>query len=312
MIPVALDFQGPVLTGVPTMVALPTDAGSVIGAAVARPTVTADDACNGAITPTLLVTYPNGTTSTAWPAEFPNNGSGVSFATWTAVDAAGNSTSATMRIEVANYQLLDATVVLQGAFNGLSTRTIRISGPAFSQTFAVPMAGVQGAIAGIQVPVRATYECLAGKDVGHSLTAATSASVVGRAYKATFLLRQGDSNNDDSVDIYDFTLFAADRGRPADPAGRSNFNSDGFVTNFDFTFISTNFFRSGDTCSANAQGRQAVTRVSVKELRRQGLGHLEVADMNRDGWVDLRDVQQFMQGSGIAPDAEQDPRGDGR
>jgi hypothetical protein len=50
--------------------------------------------------------------------------------------------------------------------------------------------------------------------------------------------------------------------------------------------------------------------VSVKELRRQGLGHLAAADLNRDGWVDLRDMQLYMQG--FDPDAPQAEDGLGR
>jgi hypothetical protein len=36
--------------------------------------------------------------------------------------------------------------------------------------------------------------------------------------------------------------------------------------------------------------------VSIKQLRREGLGRLESADINHDGWVDAVDVQMFMQG----------------
>ncbi|MFZ9916366.1 MAG: hypothetical protein ACO3IB_13685, partial [Phycisphaerales bacterium] len=37
------------------------------------------------------------------------------------------------------------------------------------------------------------------------------------------------------------------------------------------------------------------SRVSVKELRRMGLGHLASADLNRDGWLDTNDVAYYMQ-----------------
>ena len=54
-------------------------------------------------------------------------------------------------------------------------------------------------------------------------------------------------------------------------------------------------------------------RVSVKQLRREGLGRLESADINRDGWVDAVDVQLFMQGrrSGGAPQRADIPRESG-
>ncbi|MEY4118905.1 MAG: hypothetical protein RLZZ116_2233 [Planctomycetota bacterium] len=309
MMPVALDFDAPVLSSVPAEVTLPTDAGSAVGAAVAEPVVTATDGCDGAITPAILVLFPDGSTATSWPAQFPSSGSGATIITWTATDAAGNATSASMRVEVANYQRMDATITLQGAFSGNSTRTIRIAGPAFSQVFTVAMNGVSGQINDIHVPVRAAYECVAAKDLGHGITTTTAASVIDRKYQTSFVLRQGDSNNDDVVDIYDFSLFAADRGLASGASARSNFNADIAINNADFAFISTNFFRSGDACSAGAQGRSAVTRVSVKELRRQGLGHLSAADMNGDGWVDLRDIQLYMQGQGITPESIEVPLG---
>jgi len=47
----------------------------------------------------------------------------------------------------------------------------------------------------------------------------------------------------------------------------------------------------------------------VKELRRRGMGELTVADLNGDGWVDLRDMQIYMNGgsSGPAPAAPGEP-----
>ena len=36
--------------------------------------------------------------------------------------------------------------------------------------------------------------------------------------------------------------------------------------------------------------------MSIKELRRSGLGDLAVADINRDGWLDTRDMQLYLQG----------------
>mgnify|MGYP003903448349 CR=1 FL=1 len=84
------------------------------------------------------------------------------------------------------------------------------------------------------------------------------------------------------------------------------------VNNADFAFIGTNFFRTGETCGNLADGRQPVARVSVKDLRRQGLGHLAAADMNGDGWVDTRDIQLFMHGAGIAPSDASGAIGGGR
>ena len=92
---------------------------------------------------------------------------------------------------------------------------------------------VVGQITDIQVPVRAAYECVAAKDLGHAITTTTAAAVVDRKYQTAFVLRQGDSNNDDVVDIYDFSLFAADRGLASGASARSNFNADVAINNAD-------------------------------------------------------------------------------
>ena len=85
---------------------------------------------------------------------------------------------------------------------------------------------------------------------------------------------------------------------------------DSFVNNGDVSFISTAFFSAGETCTPGVDAPRAPReRVSVKELRRSGLGELGAADLNRDGWVDLRDIQMFMQGGGALgaprPEVEQ-------
>jgi len=54
--------------------------------------------------------------------------------------------------------------------------------------------------------------------------------------------------------------------------------------------------RRTDSRADKLAGREVWTCVSVKQLRREGLGRLESADINRDGWVDAVDVQMFLQG----------------
>ena len=55
--------------------------------------------------------------------------------------------------------------------------------------------------------------------------------------------------------------------------------------------------RRGDGCTAFGGG-EARSRVSLKELRRSGLGHLAVADLNGDGWIDGRDIARFLEHGG--------------
>ena len=45
--------------------------------------------------------------------------------------------------------------------------------------------------------------------------------------------------------------------------------------------------------------RQAgpIMSISVAELRRRGLGHMEAGDVNHDGWLDLNDVVLVLMGT---------------
>jgi len=133
------------------------------------------------------------------------------------------------------------------------------------------------------------------KDTQHSLSKSAAATVNRGRYQAIVDLKQGDSNDDDVIDILDFGIFFGDYGVDATARAISNFNADGFINNADFGFIGVNYLSVGDLCTGANAPRQPVTRVSVKELRRRGLGELVAADVNRDGWLDIRDMRQYMQ-----------------
>ena len=161
-------------------------------------------------------------------------------------------------------------------------------------------------VTSIQLPVAAGYPCIAVKDTAHSISATAVPQIVGTRYKAAVTLKQGDTPNaastqgDDKVDISDFSLFVANIGSPVATNAPSNFNGDTEINTADFASISINFFLRGDTCGGAAHdGSAPLSRISVKELRRQGLGHAAVADFNGDGWVDVRDIQIYMQGGQV-------------
>jgi hypothetical protein len=81
-------------------------------------------------------------------------------------------------------------------------------------------------------------------------------------------------------------------------AARSNFDGDTDVDTGDYTFISGNFFATGASCASAWQG-QPLASVTLKQLRRMGMGDLAVADINRDGRVDQADIVAFMQGQRV-------------
>jgi len=288
------------LAGVPASdTTVPADAGTTAGAAVAAPTVTASNNCEPSVPVVLSIAYPGGATGSTWPARFPV---GVSIATWTATDSGGNIATATRVYTVENYQLATIDVNLVGSVNAsiVFNQDIRLrlsSGAVVVAT--VPFTGNNGAVIDAQIPVRDDYTCVTAKDAGHTLAVAQSLTVSGTKYVASgaFALRAGDSNDDNQVDILDFGVFVSDRGAGKTPASRSNFNRDANVNNGDFGFIGLNFLQVGDSCAGGFfEGGEPLARISVKELRRRGLGELEQADINMDGWLDETDVALAMQG----------------
>ncbi len=262
-----------------------TDAGSIIGAFVTLVSPTASDSCA-----TTLTVTASRSDSAAIGAEFPI---GTTTVTYSATDAAGNTDSSDVLVTVANYQLLDAAITLNGAILGDSSRSIRVTTGASSQVTAVAFTAGVGAASNLHVPVAASYGCVSAKDVGHSLSNSAAASIVGVEYSTSIALDQGDSNDDNLVDILDFGIFIGDFG-PAAAGGISNFNDDLSVNNADYGFISLNFAHTGITCGAFTGGAPR-TAVSVKELRRLGLGHLVSADLNRDGMVNISDIVYYME-----------------
>jgi hypothetical protein len=297
----------PVLSGVPASASVPADAGTTAGAQFSN-SVTASDICEGDLTSSVVlsITYPGGGSGTSWPAGgmFPV---GVSTVTWSITDAINQTVTATRTITVQNYQLLDAAVTFGGVLSGGSSRQVRIThgGSSSLVTVNVP-AGVNptAVITDMQVPVAAGYSCLAAKNTTHSLTDAAAPSIVAKQYAASFTLRQGDANNDDVVDIFDYAAFISARGSGRASNAGSNYNGDTDINTFDFTFISFSFLATGESCSPSFNEPTPRTRVSVKDLRRAGMGDMAAADLNHDGWVDTRDITLFMQtGGGAQPAA---------
>ena len=292
---ISLLSSGPVLAGVPVASSIAADAGATDGAFVAAPAVTAADLCGNAVAVSLTVTYPDASTSTSWPANgvFPI---GVSTIAYSATDAIGQTDTETTSVTVADHQLMDVDVSLFGSITQTSTRSIRVKVGGTTQLFSVELVAGQGSIPGVQVPVALEYPCVLVKDPVHSVSASASASVSGTRYALSAVLVQGDSNDDDVIDVLDFGTFVGDRGAEPTRSGRSNYNADLAVNNGDFAFIALKFLTVGDSCGAFDGPGQPLERISVKELRRRGLGHMAKSDFNRDGWLDVRDIEIYMRG----------------
>ena len=280
------------LAGVPSNVSVAADAGTVSGSLQTLTAPTASNSCG-----TALTVNASRSDSAAMNAYYPV---GTTTITYSATDAAGNTDSAQVTVTVANHQLLDASLSLAGSITGSSSRSIRVKAGASTQLVNVSMTNGSGTASDVQVPVAASYSCVSAKDAGHSLTSSGAATVPSGTvqYSATLVLDQGDSNDDDLVDILDFGIYVGDFGA-AVAGGISNFNDDLFVNSGDFGFISLNYARRGTACGAFTGGNPRLA-VSVKQLRREGLGELAASDLNRDGMLDSNDIVWYLQ-RGIRP-----------
>lgn len=128
----------------------------------------------------------------------------------------------------------------------------------------------------------------------------------------------GDVN---TINILDFGMFMAElaAGASYEPNGdttcttaspHGDINADGAVDNLDYAFLVQNFLKnSKNLCCPGAAGVNAeynpLTEISVKELRRMGYGAAVVADLNKDGMVNLNDMNAYM--NGVMPVAQVKP-----
>jgi len=288
-----LDGVPPVLVNVPGNVVIAADAGSAFGAFVPLAAVTAVDDCDGSVAVVATGLREDG----VYPI-------GTSTVVYSATDAAGNTATAVVAIVVENRQLLDVAISLGIAPSQPTVRPIRLTVGSFTQVVSAFFAnGATATVAGVPVPVASGYDCASGKDPAHSITDSSPVAILGRRYTTALDLVQGDANDDDAIEILDYGFFLVDRSIPGNPFrapdARSNYNSDGFVTITDLAILAVSFYRAGEPCAVGVDPPPMRTRISAKELRRRGLGELVAADINGDGWLDLRDVQAALAATGV-------------
>jgi hypothetical protein len=103
------------------------------------------------------------------------------------------------------------------------------------------------------------------------------------------------------TDYCDDPLYTACPNTPCGTNGpNADINGDGKVDMDDYAFVSMNFLTSSKQCccgpEGGAAGVNAITEISVAQLRALGLGDLVVADLNGDGLLNLADMAAFDQG----------------
>ena len=172
------------------------------------------------------------------------------------------------------------------------------------------------------------YLCITAADQLHTLPAVADVECVDNAWKAVW---KGDpllggnwligGNLDGKkaegvgsplvIDVLDFGKFIQEIARSAwYPTGdttcemiadspHGDINGDGLVDNIDFSIIQMNFLmHAKDSCCPDPEAAAPVpiTEISVKELRRMGLGELSAADLNGDGLLNMEDMTSYQQG----------------
>ncbi len=312
---VTIDDSPPVVT-LGADLAVNADAG-VCTATRSWTPATALDACGGDLA--ASVTY---------DIDLGNNGSidvsgqtvpsftfpvGTHRVTARATDACGNTGSDFLLVTVAPFNEVQLDVELSWPLNGTrcvtfglwnGTSTLELSR---TVTFA---GGVATGVSLLAPCASGPYSCVMARDRLHTLRRTASLDVTGTVYKAALTgadrLVGGNLNDSKYIDILDFGIFswryATNYGSGnttcTTPSPHADISGDGLVTTADFTFIAGNFLMASEPPCSGARDTEGapVTRISVAELIASGEGHLAVADLNRDGWLDELDIVAFAGG----------------
>jgi len=115
----------------------------------------------------------------------------------------------------------------------------------------------------------------------------------------------GNLNDDNFIDIQDYVRFLQQYlalVNPHTPCGtlpyHADINASGTVDVADLSFIQVSLFTQavipacGGPASSDEEG--PTTSVTLRDLRRKGLGHLAAGDLNNDGVLDATDVAEFL------------------
>jgi hypothetical protein len=208
-------------------------------------------------------------------------------------------------VTTTNVVALDVQLVGSGA----ATRCLRLvlDDCGVTADVSVTLDGSGSFSGDVEVPC-GVWTSLCAKDQQHTLwgSGALSVSLDGSKYElgGTILLEGGDTDDDGDVDINDVTLLLLQFGNLASPGGcpwdtvtrDADFSNNGAVGAEDYTFLTTNWLTiTACPCTLPATaggGRDLRSRQLALDTNRR-------ADLNRDGWIDWKDVAIFERRAGL-------------
>ena len=323
---VTRDTVAPSLVSVPAGRSFWADANGLNAAAVTIVAPTGSDTCDTAVDITYTRTAGSGLSSFGAGA--------VTTITWTATDDCGNTATNTTAVDVSASSVMFADLSMGGSFTtssftrGVTVATTSGAGFSVSDTISLATAGSGGTSRAqgtadftVSGAVNWSSACATVRDPLHTLRRAITigagpinASLDGREFNSSFgvdgssssdYLVVGNGNADAVIDILDFSVFVTQRGATnlgidttsSSTGPHTDFNASGVVSNADLSFLSVNFFAVDESCGGYTGGQTPLASISVKQLRRMGLGAQVMADVNNDGWVDTTDMMLVMQGA---------------
>ena len=278
-----------------------------------QPAVTLTDALGASAEATFVDEAPAGTFNYSYELT-GTTANGTATVAAIATDLAGNQSATIEEQTIVNVNQVQIQMQLEGlAFDRTRTVTFWISdctgaGSAIeiSKSISFQSGGIDGfgevALTGadgiradlVEMDVSAKEDHTLRRMIPQvSVDPQTHTAVADLTLRTNHMIRAGDFNRDNFVDVLDFSILATNFNRPNTQA---DVDGNGLADGADYSAIVVNFFVSGDhrsTCHLTqplTASHRPRASISVRSLSPEASW---AADLTGDGVVDLRDVRAF-------------------